>query len=82
MGSMDAATKNVQETVTDRATAEYVESLGVSIADIKLRTEMVDASQQRSALQIMELRKKSLRLLCSLSQLEVRIGKLPAKVRV
>lgn len=79
---MDAAEKNVPEVVTDRATAEYVEGLGVSIGDIKIRTEMVDASQQRSALQLLELRKKSLRLLRSLSQLELRIGKLPAKVRV
>lgn len=78
--TMDDTSQNGQEVVTDRASALYVESLGVSLADMKIRTEIVDVSKQRSALQIGELRKQSLRLASRLRQMDLRLGKLPAKV--
>lgn len=77
---MDDTPQNVQELVTDRASALYVESLGVSLGDMKIRSEIVDVSQQRSAIQIGELRKQSLRLASRLRQMDLRLGKLPAKV--
>lgn len=64
----------------ERTTDLYIESLHVSLSDQVVRTEKIDANQTKSAADVVILRKQSLRLASRLRQLDLRLGKLAAKV--
>lgn len=74
---MEDTQKTDEDASGDRASSLYIESLGVSLSDLRIRADAVDDRHQESFTKIAALAQQTRCLLRSLRKLRLRRGKLP-----